>query len=389
MGPTPLSPIDYVFTGVGSHPITFAFAYEGTLDPDQLRRSLEGTLAHFPLLSSRLIRIAEDGYAFQPAGDGLSFEMAQAGEIFVDTGDLDQFVSPVASIEGEPLTRVRLTQTPGGSVLGVSISHALVDGFSYFHVMSSWARIAQGGRILEPAHQREALIPDLSEPPGPVSPEDVLARCGLFWDERRRDVTDEAFGEEKTHISKAQVKELLREAQAGCDVTLTYNDVITAYMWRKYVPGWAERGNNPLTYVTLPFDFRRALRALRRTFFGCALCFATASTDYENLVRAPLGELALLVHKAVVGAKADYIWGSLETLEGLRRRRGVGVMEEIHVRHPRNGIAVTNISRLPIQALDFGAGIPTGFQAYTEVCRGAGIMPAQDGVEVRVFLPSD
>ena len=389
MGPTPLSPIDYVFTGVGSHPITFAFAYEGTLDPDQLRRSLEGTLAHFPLLSSRLIRIAEDGYAFQPAGDGLSFEMAQAGEIFVDTGDLDQFVSPVASIEGEPLTRVRLTQTPGGSVLGVSISHALVDGFSYFHVMSSWARIAQGGRILEPAHQREALIPDLSEPPGPVSPEDVLARCGLFWDERRRDVTDEAFGEEKTHISKAQVKELLREAQAGCDVTLTYNDVITAYLWREYVPRWVERENNPLTYVTLPFDFRRALRVLRRTFFGCALCFATASTDYENLVRAPLGELALLVHKAVVGAKADYIWGSLETLEGLRRRRGVGVMEEIHVRHPRNGIAVTNISRLPIQALDFGAGIPTGFQAYTEVSRGAGIMPAQDGVEVRVFLPSD
>ena len=389
MGPTPLSPIDYVFTGVGSHPITFAFAYAGTLNPAQLRGSLEETLAHFPLLSSRLMRTTEDGYAFEPGEDGLCFEMAQAGESFADTGDLDQFVSPVTSTEGEPLTRVKLTQTPGGSVLGVSISHALVDGFSYFQVMSSWARIAQGGRILEPAHQREALIPDPSESPGPISREEVLARCGLFWDERRRDVSDEAFGEERTYISKARVKELLGEAQAGCDVPLTHNDVITAYLWREYVPRWVEREDNPLVYVTLPFDFRRALRALRRTFFGCALCFTTASTEYENLLRAPLGELALLVHKAVAGAKEDYIWGSLETLEGLRRGRGVGVMEEIHVRHPRNGIAVTNISRLPIQALDFGAGIPTGFQAYTEVCRGAGIMPAQDGVEVRVFLPAD
>jgi hypothetical protein len=140
--------------------------------------------------------------------------------------------------------------------------------------------------------------------------------------------------------------------------------------------------------VTLPFDFRRALKAISRTFFGCALCFVTASLDYESLLRAPLGDLALLVRRAVGRTKEGYIWGSLQTLDGLRRQRGLGVMEEIHVRHPRNGIAVTNISRLPIQGLDFGSGIPTGFQAYTQVLRGAGIMPAQDGVEVRVFLPS-
>ena len=137
----------------------------------------------------------------------------------------------------------------------------------------------------------------------------------------------------------------------------------------------------------MPFDFRRALKALSRTFFGCALCFVTASIDHESLLRAPLGELALLVRQAVGRAKADYIRGSLQTLDGLRWERGLGVMEEIHVRHPRNGIAVTNISRLPIQGLDFGVGIPTRFQAYTQVLRGAGIMPAQDGVEVRVFLP--
>ncbi|NIN67662.1 MAG: hypothetical protein GTO63_23760 [Anaerolineae bacterium] len=215
-----------------------------------------------------------------------------------------------------------------------------------------------------------------------------MARCGLFWDERRCELTDGAFREERTHISKAQLKELLREAQSSCEVPLTNNDVITAFLWRKYVPRWSERQNNPLTYVTLPFDFRRALKAVSRTFFGCALCFATASLDYESLLRAPLGELALLVRQAVGRAKEDYIWGSLHTLEGLRRGKGLGVMVEIHVRHPRNGIAVTNISRLPIQSLDFGSGIPTGFQAYTQVLQGAGIMPAEDGVEVRVFLPS-
>jgi len=384
---TPLAPIDYAFTGVGSHPITFAFAYEDTLDPIHLRDSLEKTLIHFPLLRSRLIRVAADAYAFLPAEDGLIFEITQSSETFSDAADLDQFVSPVASTEGQPLTRVKLTQTPGGSVLGVSISHSLVDGFSYFHVLSSWARIAGGARILAPAHQRDALIPELTGRQGPITAEDVLARCGLFWDERRRDLPDGALREERTHIPKAQMKHLLQEAQATCQIPLTNNDVITAFVWKKYVPRWSERDNNPLTYVTLPFDFRRPLKAISRTFFGCALCFVTASLDYESLLRASVGDLALLVRRAVGRAKEDYVWGSLQTLEGLRRQRGLGVMEEIHVRHPRSGIAVTNISHLPIQGLDFGAGVPTRFQAYTQVLGGAGIMPAQDGVEVRVFLP--
>jgi shikimate O-hydroxycinnamoyltransferase len=382
-----LSSIDYVFTGVGSYPITFAFAYEGTLDPAHMQASLEETLAHFPLLRSKLIRVPGDAFAFSPAGDGLSFEVNQSGETFAHASDRDGFVKPVVSSEGQPLTRIKLMQTPAGSVLGVSISHALVDGFSYFHVLSSWARIAGGQRILEPAHQRAALIPEPPLQPGCITPQDVLARCGLFWDERRRDLPHGPLGEERVLISKAQMRELLWEAQEACDVALTNNDVITAFLWREYVPRWCERENNPLTYVTLPFDFRRALKALRRTFFGCALCFVTASLDYESLLCTSLGELALLVHETVGRAKEDYIWGSLQTLDGLRRTRGLGVMEEIHVRHPRNGIVVTNISRLPFQSLDFGAGPPTGFQAYSQVLGGAGIMPAQDGVEVRVFLP--
>jgi shikimate O-hydroxycinnamoyltransferase len=389
MQPIPLSPIDYIFTGVGSYPITFAFAYARSLDPAHVRGSLDETLAHFPLLRGKLIRVSDDAFAFSPDEDGLSFEVNQSGETFGDAGDLDRFVSPVASTQGQPLTRIKLTQTPAGSVLGVSISHALVDGFSYFHVLSSWARIAGGQRILEPAHQRAALLPEPPPQPDRITPEEILARCGLFRDERRRDLPHGPLGEERIPISKAQIRGLLLEAQETCDVALTNNDVISAFLWREYVPRWCERENNPLTYVTLPFDFRRALKSISRTFFGCALCFTTASLDYEGLVRARLGELALLVHEAVGRAKEDYIWGSLQTLDGLRRGRGLDVMQEIHVRHPRNGIVVTNISRLPFQALDFGAGVPTGFQAYTQVLGGAGLMPAQDGVEVRVFLPAE
>ena len=384
----PLSPIDYIFIGAGSHPVTFAFAYKNTIEAAHLRSSLDETLKHFPLLRSKLIRISHDTCAFELADEGLSFETIHSPETFEDTQHVNQFVSPVASIEGEPLTRIKLTQTPGGSVLGVSISHALVDGFSYFHFLASWARVAREQPILEPSQQRELLIPEPADRHVPITAEDVLARCGLFWDAKRHDSADEPPREERLIISKNQMKELLKEAQTTSDIPFTTNDVVTAFLWKEYVPGWCEDNNDPGTYVTLPFDFRRVLRAVPRTFFGCALCFTTASIDCDSLGHAPLGELALLVRKAVGQARQDYILGSLRTLESLRRQRGLGAMEEIHVRHPRNGIAVTNISRLPIQGLDFGSGIPTGFEVYTQMPQGAAILPAQDGVEIRVFLPS-
>jgi hypothetical protein len=48
---------------------------------------------------------------------------------------------------------------------------------------------------------------------------------------------------------------------------------------------------------------------------------------------------------------------------------------------------VTNVSHLPMQRLDFGAGTPTGFRTLSSTQRAAAILPAEDGVEIRVFHP--
>jgi hypothetical protein len=113
----------------------------------------------------------------------------------------------------------------------------------------------------------------------------------------------------------------------------------------------------------------------------------TASIEYERLAGTSLGDLAGRVRKAVGRARQEYVAGSLQTLERLRRQRGLGVMEEIHVVPPRHGLLVTNISRLPMQSLDFGAGTPTAFRALSSSQRGAAILPAEDGVEIRVYHP--
>jgi shikimate O-hydroxycinnamoyltransferase len=384
----PLSPIDHVFTGVGSYPIEFVFAYEDTINPACLRSSLDETLEQFSPLRSKLIKVSEHSYGLQPADDGLSFETTSSSETFEDSKDFLKFLDSVHSIEGEPLTKIKLTQTPRGSVLGVSISHALADGFSYFHFLSSWSRVFQRKRFLSPSHQRDLLIPKTSDHQTLVTPDDILARCGIFWGEKRRAFSREQIHEERLLISKDTMNELLAEAQKESKVPLFHNDVITAFLWKKCITKWNAGKNNPITYVSCPFDYRRVLRTLPRTYFGCAVCITTASIDYESLVHASLGKLALLIRKAVGRVKQHYILGSLKTIESLRQQRGLAAMEEIHVMHPQDGLLVTNISRLPIQSLEFGSGTPTGFQALSSARRAAAILPAQDGVDIRVYHPS-
>jgi shikimate O-hydroxycinnamoyltransferase len=385
--PLALSPVDYVFAGVGSYAIEFAFAYQGTIDPVPLQRSLDKTLQEFWPLRSKLARISENAYEFQTANDGLFFQTSRTSEIFEDAEDVSGFVASVDSVVGEPLTKIKLTQTPRGSVLGVSVSHALVDGFSLFHFLGSWSRIFHDQRFLSPACDRQQLTPRLSGTQGVVTPDEVLARCGLFWAGKRRPVPKEQLREERIFVSKERMNELLAEAKQDCEVALFHNDALTAWLWRRCVPQWETGDGNPSTYMTCPVDFRRILKAVPRTYLGNALCFATAAMDYVQLANASLGELALLIREAVGQVRQAYVSGSLQTLERLRRQRGPAVMEEVHVVPPQHGMLVTNISRLPMRSLDFGAGIPTAFRALSSSQRGAAILPAIDGVEIRIFHP--
>jgi shikimate O-hydroxycinnamoyltransferase len=381
----PLSSIDHVFTGVGAYEIGFVFAYQDAIDPDHLRSSLERTLEAFWPLRSKLVRLSDHAYALEPADSGLAFETARSSTTLETTNDVTAFVDSVQTVEGEPMTRIKLTQTPQGSVLGVSISHALVDGFSYFHFLSSWSRIHHGQRFLPPVHQRELLTPKTSTPTEFVTPDEVLAKSGLFWASKRHPVARDQLSEERRLLSKAAIKELLAEARQDCEASLFPNDVLTAYLWKSCITRWHDGSGNRSTSVSCPVDFRRILRAVPRTYFGCAICGTTVSLGYDSLVSASLGELALLVRQAVARVKQEYVSGALETLERLRQQRGLAAMEEIHVRHPQHGMVVTNISRLPIQSLDFGAGIPTAFQALASAERGAAILPAEDGVDIRIY----
>jgi NRPS condensation-like uncharacterized protein len=384
----PLSPVDYIFTGVGSQPITFAFSFDKILDPGLLRKSLDETLKYFPVLRSKLVKISNTDYEYHISEDGLTFDVVESNSVFEEAGSIEKYIIPVNSIEGKPLTKITLTQTPGGSILAVSVSHALVDGFSYFHFFSAWARICKGESIIKPGLARDVLLPGFNKSKRKITSHDIYTDCGLFHEGKRRNLHKGPVDIERFFISKDTIRSVLEDTKNEPGISLTENDIITAILWQKYIPGWSKENKNQETYVTCPFDLRRALKGLPRTYFGCALSFATASINLNGLLEASIRDLAILVRNSIRKIKTDFILRSLETFESFRKQRGVDAMAEIHLRHPHHGLIVTNLTRMPIGSLDFGQGAPTDFLSYVDVLGGAAILPAEKGVEILAAHPS-
>jgi shikimate O-hydroxycinnamoyltransferase len=387
MNKIPLTPIDHLFTGVGSYPIEFVFAYRDMIEPDHLLASLREAVRHFVPIGSRLVDASENSYALQRFDDGVHFEVSESAATFGEPEARYDFLDPVNSVPGEPLTRVKLSQTSAGSVLGVSMSHAVGDGFSYFYFLSSWARLFHGTAVVEPDNRRELLIPEPPAHTDHVTPANVLSDSGIFWDEPRPAIARERIHWDRFHVSRAELSELLAQAQPDADARLSFNDVISAHLWRTYIAKWAVEDAEETTYVSCPVDVRRIIKGFPRTFFGNAVGLATRSLERRALAEAPLGRLASIVRSAVASVDETYMRNALGTLQALRLQEGLAVLEQNHVIHPRSGILITNLSRLPVHEIIFDAGPPVAFDILTPAVRGAVVLPADDGVDIRVCYP--
>jgi len=381
----PLSPIDHIFTGSGSYPIEFVFAYDSLIDEKKLLQSLKETLEYFPPAKSK-IQLVNGEYWFKKDNEGYHFEVARGDINFDDTDNRELFIDPVSTKEGEPLTRLRLTQTPKGSVLGVSISHSVADGFSYFHFLASWARIFHKKEIILPSHERNLLKYEFL-PQHKITKETLLENCGLFLDKERTDINRDQLIWETISFSESELKSLLAKTQEECETRLSLNDVIVATLWKRYLKQWHKSHHNELTYISCPVDYRRLLPDFPKTYFGNAVTLATTPLSYEKLLDAKLSELAIMVRKSVGAVNAQYIKDGLTALRAINKQKGVSINEHIHVTNPSSGLLVTNLSRLPVKDIEFNAGPPVKYEILTPANRGAVLLPAKDGIEVRVCCP--
>ncbi|MEY4581810.1 MAG: hypothetical protein RL701_6513 [Pseudomonadota bacterium] len=386
----PLAPVDYVFTGHMSCPVTFAFEYSEILDAKRLQTSLDLLVGYIPWLGGRLSAHLDGSLAYELTDrPRVLIEVVNSQSSLNELAD-DDAVRRVHAFDREPLVNARLTQTPRGSILAVSMSHALVDGFSFFLTMSKWAACMRGESVEAPPMERLLLPLDahVAAASRELSARSMLEESGFFWGHPRPDVR--ALPRQLRNPLRAEaIADLIAEAQRGVATKLSQNDVLSAWLWRTYGTKWWSGQGNPDVYLSCLVDMRRLLGEANASVFGCTISNATARATFDELVNAPLGELALRIRAAVAQVFAGGFEKRVASLEALRRDHGVQAMESVHIRHPQRGLLITNMSRLPLEQLDFGCGAPIDMKLYSEFDSMAALLPApgKDGVMVSIYQP--
>ena len=214
----------------------------------------------------------------------------------------------------------------------------------------------------------------------------VASGCGLFLDRPRAATCRGTLRWTRRLFPAAELRQLHEAAQRDCPARLSHNDVLAAWLWREHASHWIEPGETS-AWLSCPVDVRRLLRGFPRTYFGCAVALASTALDRDRLAVEPLPALAHRVRDVVAAIDGAAMGRALATIEAVREQLGVAGLERLHVVHPRAGLLVTNLSRLPVREIVFDAGAPFAFDVLVPAERCAIVLPAEDGLDVRVCPP--
>jgi Transferase family len=390
----PLSPIDVAFVGQDGYSIEFLLRFSRPLDEDLLAAALEDTLDVFWPLRGRIEADARAGLCVVESDAKTDFAVVSPRPALDSRSpqELVPFHAGIVSLPGEPLLRVRYGRVGDGAALSVHASHCLVDGHSYFHFLSALAAACRGElcAVPVPDHDRSKLIPDERELDPARHGEGVLRELlfqetGITWGEVRRLPRLDACRWSFLEFSDARLQRLLDEAAATSDARLSRHDVLAAHLWRTTAEAWGAAADT-LSYVA-GYDYRRVVPGLSPRYFGNAVRNATMRLPREEVLGAPLGRLAGHIRRATEAMDEHRARESLRCLAEIRLAHGFEAFARLHAVDQGAGFLVTNMSKMPLDALDCGSGPPSELIALTPGLRTAFVTAARSGVLVRLPAP--
>ncbi|THG21259.1 spermidine hydroxycinnamoyl transferase-like [Camellia sinensis] len=264
-----------------------------------------------------------------------------------------------------PLLLVQLTKfNCGGVSLGLATSHIMIDGTSFSHFMSTWAKIARGEPLdVLPFLDRTLLL--ARDPPIPpqfnherFNPPPLLIGRSDNQEERSKETTVAMF-----HLSKTQVEKLKRMANVGRATNVqSYSryEAVAGHLWRCTCKA-REHENNQITKLYFAVNFHnRMLPPLPQGYFGNAYLRIAASSQSGELMTRPLGHASSKIREAMEMVTDDYVRSAIDLvkvqrdLTRFRTYHTVGSTQGHFYGNPN--IEITSWIGLPLKNVDFGWG---------------------------------
>ena len=251
----------------------------------------------------------------------------------------------------------------GGIALGVSRSHILCDGHSFWHFMVSWAECARGEPIsLPPIHNRSLL--KIDNP----SLEKAVIHLDHIEDEDNH-VGQGGSIKSNTFLFTKDMVETLKKQVGG---EHTAYEIICAHIWQHTTKAREHLDDKKVGFVSVVNMRERIDPPLGKGYFGNALMLTIAIATAGELKEENLVVSAQRIHRSICGCNSDTLHSWLHWVEIYG---GDAILE----RGLPNGarIGTSSSHNFPIFKLNFGWGKPLA-------CR----IPSMNDVGTIVFFPS-
>jgi len=341
-----ISQVDALFSN-GIYPIEFLFYFKEELNTKKIRNALKKLSSVFwPMFGEYedgVISFAkydeDDCYDEEVVNQELSIPRTEKEKLKV----YSQYSLP----ETKRLFLLKVTRFKNGMILVPKMYHLAGDGYSYFYFLSSLAILSQHTllpsksslmQIFTKPHHRRTALKNFSFKGIDINPSEQSSQFSIAVDE----------------ISRRDVQSLIREVSESKNFLISTNDVLSAMAVKKLV-GAQKEFEGEFVELTIPIDVRRQVKEYGRRFFGNGIMLHKMRLKKDDIENLPTDELAIQIRKSMPSVSKQSYVGYLTMLEEIISE---GKTEKFRPFDPASGYLVTNISRLPVDKLNFGTGPP-------------------------------
>ena len=364
-----LAPIDYYFYRPHLYTIQFAFEYESKISMEKVAVGVRRLLKQMPILGSRLLKVSNFKVVFELGHEIPIREQQVEGEILDSS---EQLYDTVSNTDGEPLIKILVSHTERRSYVGISFSHMLGDGASFFMFMEYLSRAINSETFhVSISSDRSKLNAYVQ-----TSKTDLFDSTGYI---RPRPKNPHRVDVENILYSFAELEEM-KDLCKTSGVKVSTNDIVMADLTKRFHKSIPLFNNRFI--VRCPVDYRN-ITGIGQNYFGNAVKDAVTTFIPEDLDGLTLPLIANTIRKSIDSINQNSVKESLTALDSFRQENGISAFQDLGC----PGLLVSNLSKFPISEIDLGSGKPCNFHHASLNPRLALILPASNGLLVKFKRP--
>jgi len=257
------------------------------------------------------------------------------------------------------LCHFKLIHFQNGTLFIPTMNHLAGDGYSYFYLLSVLAALYRKrkipftslliGKIFKPRLTR--IINKKIQVPN-----DILEGY----------IPNETLTVEFVEFKKTEIRQKALQASEQSGLSISTNDILCAIEVLSIFDSQSKENRSNI-HLVIPIDVRRGVPEYGKKFFGNGVMLLKILFKFTEIAKSTIIKIAIDIRRSFPDVNSEsFEMFNEQMIQWIDSRN----FEKLLPYNPEKDCLVTNLSRIPFKALNFGDGIPT-LVAPTTIGKGS------------------